>query len=235
MALTHRDVYLYYPNIIGYIRVICSIISILVGKTQCWTFLVFYFTSFAFDALDGKVARMYDQCSDFGSVLDMVTDRCSTSMLLVLLATLYPDHFHFAALALALDISSHWFHMYSAIKSGAHHKSNEAQSNIIMRLYYGNFNFFGYLCVGAEVFYLAVYLLAFVKTNNTSAGVGGFGGVIVVYLVRTIAALCAPGYFLKQFVNVVQLLAAADKCVERDVAAKRASTIVNAAAGKRKL
>eukprot|EP00301_Raphidiophrys_heterophryoidea_P021897 c6187_g1_i2.p2 GENE.c6187_g1_i2~~c6187_g1_i2.p2 ORF type:complete len:101 (+),score=10.46 c6187_g1_i2:174-476(+) len=62
MALTHRDVYLYYPNIIGYIRVICSIISILVGKTQCWTFLVFYFTSFAFDALDGKVARMYDQC-----------------------------------------------------------------------------------------------------------------------------------------------------------------------------
>lgn len=215
--LTHRDVYLYYPNIIGYLRVLFTIIAILAGKTNPWIFFVFYLTSFVFDALDGKVARLYNQCSDFGSVLDMVTDRCSTAMLLVLLGTLYPDSYHLFAFGLGLDISSHWFHMYSSIKSGAHHKSDKAQTNFIMRLYYGNFYFFGYLCVGAEVFYIALYLLAF----SDDSGIGGFGGYLAVYFIRAVVYLCAPGNFLKQFVNVVQLLGAADLCVARDVAEKR--------------
>ena len=51
--------------------------------------------------------------SRFGAVLDMVTDRCSTAGLLLVLSRLY-DHSHaFGFLVLMfLDLSSHWMHTH---------------------------------------------------------------------------------------------------------------------------
>lgn len=37
-----------------------------------------YLTSFILDLFDGIAARKFNQCSDFGGLLDMITDRCST-------------------------------------------------------------------------------------------------------------------------------------------------------------
>lgn len=41
--------------------------------------------SFAADLFDGMAARRFNQCSSFGGMLDMVTDRCSTLGLLFIL------------------------------------------------------------------------------------------------------------------------------------------------------
>jgi CDP-diacylglycerol--inositol 3-phosphatidyltransferase len=41
---------------------------------QC---ILFYFLSFVCDELDGRFARMLNQTSTLGAVLDMVTDRCT--------------------------------------------------------------------------------------------------------------------------------------------------------------
>ena len=66
------------------------------------------------DELDGRVARLAGQCSTFGAVLDMVTDRVSTSALLGVLAVLRPE-WALVCLALqALDVASHWFQMQAA-------------------------------------------------------------------------------------------------------------------------
>ncbi|KAI4847738.1 hypothetical protein E4T44_04347 [Aureobasidium sp. EXF-8845] len=49
-----------------------------------------YATSCLLDALDGYFARILNQGTRFGAVLDMVTDRCTTTCLLVFLATAMP-------------------------------------------------------------------------------------------------------------------------------------------------
>ena len=52
--------------------------------------------------------RALGQTSELGRVLDMVTDRVSTTGLCVVLAHLYPAYLaHFCAL-IFLDLFSHW-------------------------------------------------------------------------------------------------------------------------------
>lgn len=50
--------------------------------------------------------------SRFGAVLDMVTDRSTTAGLLCHLCVLYPAWTLAFQLLLALDLSSHYMHMY---------------------------------------------------------------------------------------------------------------------------
>eukprot|EP00299_Pterocystis_sp_00344_P012250 c5852_g1_i1.p1 GENE.c5852_g1_i1~~c5852_g1_i1.p1 ORF type:complete len:212 (+),score=47.26 c5852_g1_i1:47-682(+) len=207
MAKSVGEVLFFIPNLIGYVRVASALLAIWVGRTNWVLFTFAYFTAFALDALDGMAARKFNQCSTFGSVLDMVTDRCSTAMLLVLLGVLHPDSYFIWAFCLALDISSHWFHMYSSLLAGAHHKSKDAQHNFIMALYYGNFYFFVYLCVGAEVYYIVEYLLAF-STQLPP---------LLLTFVSLLEYAVLPGFLLKQFVNIIQLSGAAATCARKDV------------------
>lgn len=50
--------------------------SILLYVRQLFTSIVLH--RFVCDELDGRFARLYNQTSQFGAVLDMVTDRCVT-------------------------------------------------------------------------------------------------------------------------------------------------------------
>ena len=71
----HRNVFLYVPNLIGYARVALTIASLLTAFSRVEFSLAAYFLSFVCDELDGRFARMFDQCSEYGATLDMVTDR----------------------------------------------------------------------------------------------------------------------------------------------------------------
>ena len=44
------------------------------------------------DAFDGMAARALNQCTKFGAMLDQLTDRAATSMLLMALSVLYPKY-----------------------------------------------------------------------------------------------------------------------------------------------
>src|SRR3990167_5277745 len=61
---TASDVFWYWPNIIGYTRIILSIISFFVYEKPM-LFWILYSTSFLLDAADGHVARMFHQCIFF--------------------------------------------------------------------------------------------------------------------------------------------------------------------------
>ena len=50
-----------------------------------------YVASFVGDMFDGMAARKYNQCSTFGGLIDMVTDRCSTAGLLCVLSREYSE------------------------------------------------------------------------------------------------------------------------------------------------
>ena len=93
-ATTAGNVLLYIPNIIGYLRVILTLssITLMICFPHHWVIaIVCYVSSFVGDLFDGMAARKFDQCSTFGGLLDMVTDRCSTAGLLCVLSREYAD------------------------------------------------------------------------------------------------------------------------------------------------
>jgi CDP-diacylglycerol--inositol 3-phosphatidyltransferase len=107
--------------------------------TDPWTCAVLYVTSGLLDAVDGTAARHFDQCSKFGAVLDMVTDRSATTCLMSFLASRYAAWALLFQLLIALDLSSHYMQMYTSLTLGASsHKNVSASANPILRAYYTN-------------------------------------------------------------------------------------------------
>ena len=72
----HSNVYAYVPNLIGYARVVLAAVALRVAFDDVPTSLALYLLSFVCDELDGRFARMFDQCSEFGKLLDMVRVVC---------------------------------------------------------------------------------------------------------------------------------------------------------------
>ena len=103
---------LYYPNIIGYLRFITNIASVAYvfdNSGNNWIIFVFlYSISMLLDAIDGMVARKFDQCSRFGAALDMVSDRTSCATIYFVLNTIYPDYSFLFLMCFVLDFGSHF-------------------------------------------------------------------------------------------------------------------------------
>ncbi|TYZ57824.1 hypothetical protein PybrP1_005544 [[Pythium] brassicae (nom. inval.)] len=201
-------VFFYVPNLIGYARVALTAYSLAVAQTSPRASVTCYALSFVCDYFDGFFARWFDQCSNFGAVLDMVTDRCSTAGLLVILSHLYPQYMLAFLFLLILDFSSHWYHMYA---SKGHHKTVAAERNLLLRVYYGNYPFFGFCCVGTELFYILLYVLHFFPT----ALIPG----VDVPLAQLCYYVCGPACVLKNLINIAQLTSAAHAVAVEDVKA----------------
>ncbi|KAI4304136.1 hypothetical protein MLD38_039687 [Melastoma candidum] len=214
-------VYLYIPNIIGYIRVLMNCVAFAICFSNKRLFSLLYFISFVCDGIDGWCARKFNQVSTFGAILDMVTDRISTACLLVILSQVYRPGLTFLLL-LALDIASHWFQMYSTFLSGkVSHKDVKDSTSWLFRAYYGNRMFMAFCCVACEVLYITLFLLAEKPTEKLTD--------VLVKSVREspflllLLASSIFGWTIKQAVNVIQMKTAADVCVLHDITKKRAS------------
>jgi len=145
------------------------------------------------------------QSSEFGAVLDMVTDRVSTMLLLMLLGgRLFPGRFEIYAFLAALDYSSHWAQMYA---SKGHHKTTNEDKNIFVRAFYNIYALFGYLCVGTEVFYITQVVLFF----QPNAMLGG-----QVRLDAVANSLLLPACVGKNIVNLAQLMSGFESVAKRD-------------------
>ncbi|KAH9679190.1 CDP-diacylglycerol--inositol 3-phosphatidyltransferase 1 [Citrus sinensis] len=235
--LRKLSVYLYIPNIIGYVRVLLNCIAFYLCFSDKRVFSVLYFISFVCDAIDGWCARKFNQVSTFGAVLDMVTDRISTACLLVILSQVYRPGLVFVSL-LALDIGSHWLQMYrkvllslgnmpttldlccSTFLTGkTNHKDVKDSTNWLFKAYYGNRMFMGYCCVACEVLYLILFLIAGKQSESLVDVVASTvrQGSPLSFLV----ALSLFGWAIKQTINVIQMKTAADVCVLYDIEKKQ--------------
>jgi len=175
-----------------------------------------YISSFVGDLFDGMAARRFNQSSTFGGLLDMITDRCATLGLLMVLmgeysvpgvtqyTTLYKLLFSFLAI---LDISSHWCQMFSTAAMNLHHKSRDGNKGrfILVQWYYDIYLFFGYCCVAAEFSYISLYVLAHAHTDTS-----------MYTLCNHLLRLCVPGLIIKNIVNVFQLTSACSAVAQHD-------------------
>lgn len=201
------SVFLYIPNIIGYFRFV-FLVAILFTYQHCpVTTIILYGLSQLLDMFDGMAARHFNQCSNFGAVLDMVCDRASNGVLLAICGHLYPSWSWLFYGDIILDLVSHWYQMYSALSSGKHHKQIKNKF-ALLDIYYYNKLVLGGLVAGNEVFLLSSYLLAFSEQlNMTGAVYYFFFGLMVVGGIL---------FAIKKLMSVLQLIGSAQTIAERD-------------------
>ena len=154
-----ENIFLFYPNIIGenvhmfskgtttddfgsgYTRIILAFASLYYMPLHPRTCSLLYSISCLLDALDGLAARRFEQSTKFGAVLDMVTDRCTTSCLLVFLSSAFPRWALLFQGLISLDFASHYIHMYATLTMGgseqSHKKVDQSRSKLL-HLYYTN-------------------------------------------------------------------------------------------------
>ncbi|KAI8923665.1 phosphatidylinositol synthase [Entophlyctis helioformis] len=198
-----ENVFLFIPNLIGYTRVLLWLLSLFYLNTDPLLAMGYYGASCLMDALDGHAARLYNQSSRFGAVLDMVTDRSSTAALIVYLATVYPTYTVVFQVLIALDLSSHYMQMYASLTSGrTSHKTMSPSTPWIMRMYYTDRMVLFGVCLANEAFFMALYLM--------SAGV-------VYWLALVVAMVSGPICLFKQVVNVIQLVEASQTLASMDL------------------
>lgn len=129
------------PLWLGYFRIVLAIASLYYMPLHPRTCSVLYSISCLLDALDGYAARYFEQSTRFGAVLDMVTDRCTTSCLLVFLSSAWPRWAIVFQGLIALDFASHYMHMYATLVVAgpdASHKNINKTQSWLLNLYYTN-------------------------------------------------------------------------------------------------
>ena len=130
-----------YNDSLGYSRIVLAFASLYYMPLHPRTCSLLYSISCLLDALDGIAARYFQQSTQFGAVLDMVTDRCTTACLLIFLSSAFPRWAILFQGLISLDLASHYMHMYATLTMGgsghSHKKVDESRSKLL-HLYYTN-------------------------------------------------------------------------------------------------
>ncbi|KAJ3735425.1 phosphatidylinositol synthase [Lentinula guzmanii] len=249
-----ENVFLFAPNLIGYTRVILAAVSLHLMSYHPVYCTITYSMSCLLDAVDGQVARARGETSKFGAVLDMVTDRCTTSCLLCYLAIAYPTWAILFQFLIALDFSSHYMHMYryvsfiismrllpkphppmpSSLATGsASHKKVTSDVSRILWLYYNDARTLFLVCAGNELFFVALYVAKWttapVPVNLSWISLPYFGHFLAnLTYAEAVACLTGPVCLLKNIINVVQLWKASKILVGVDLAERAEARRVKA-------
>ncbi|CZR56265.1 related to CDP diacylglycerol-inositol 3-phosphatidyltransferase [Phialocephala subalpina] len=232
-----ENVFLFWPSIIGYIRIVLAITSLYYMPVHPRRCSALYSLSCLLDAVDGFLARYLDQASYFGAVLDMVTDRCTTACLLVFLSSAWPRWSIVFQGLICLDFASHYVHMCTSLILGGErsHKMVDEERSWLLNLYYSNKIVSFLLCFFNELFFIALYLLAFtsppgdseieVVVANSPHGAGAFEIARANKLDPAwplfLARISFLGMLIKQLINVLQFVKASTWLAESDVEMRR--------------
>ncbi|KAI8055976.1 CDP-diacylglycerol--inositol 3-phosphatidyltransferase-like protein [Syncephalis plumigaleata] len=190
-----ENVFLFVPNLIGYVRVVLAVFSLFVMPTRPIACVALYCISCLLDAVDGNAARYFNQCSRFGAVLDMVTDRCTTICMLCHLASAFPS------------FAVHYMHMYSSLVAGA------ASHKMISKSRSAIYNVLFLFCAGNELFFVAAYLLSFTMPTSTVSLPTWLPVTSLQWLAYAALPICAG----KQIISVIQMVGASRALAEKDL------------------
>nr|CAB3229333.1 CDP-diacylglycerol--inositol 3-phosphatidyltransferase [Phallusia mammillata] len=199
MPVTAKNILLFVPNLIGYVRIILAIASFYYMPFDYVMASSCYLLSGFLDAFDGHAARLLNQGTKFGAMLDQLTDRAATACLVVTLAHFYPKYMMWFQLSMALDIVSHWLHLHTSLMKGSSsHKSMGLDSNPIMKVYYTSRPVLFVMCAGNELFFAMLYLLHFTE--------GPLVPVLGLSVIRLILYISTPIMIVKAFISLIHLV-----------------------------
>lgn len=205
------SVALYWPNLIDYLRIMLAVSAFGCADAYPLTAFILFVVSSILDQTDGWAARKFNQCSRFGAALDMTIDRAVTCGLIMLTGHYYPAFIlSFIAMAI-LDLSSHFFYLYSSFLKGSTshknvhsndvHPNNQSGRNIeLVRFYYESRIFMGTLVLCTDLFLLFLFLYC----------------KYPIPLIRQMIIITSPVMIMKQVVHLAQLYQAALDIIEYD-------------------
>eukprot|EP01054_Gregarina_sp_Poly1_P002134 Gregarina_sp_Poly_1__2133@NODE_1566_length_3833_cov_99_428306_g1033_i0_p3_GENE_NODE_1566_length_3833_cov_99_428306_g1033_i0NODE_1566_length_3833_cov_99_428306_g1033_i0_p3_ORF_typecomplete_len235_score12_72CDPOH_P_transf/PF01066_21/2_9e14CDPOH_P_transf/PF01066_21/6_6e03_NODE_1566_length_3833_cov_99_428306_g1033_i031283790 len=150
----------YYPNLIGYGRIFLSIITVAIFPLWPWFAACLYTISQFLDALDGHVARLFNQASLLGATMDQLTDRMSTVGLFVLLSAGLPQLTFVIFVIAAFDLAGHWIWVHAQALRGSKTHKHVPSRQPLLRWYYENRHvmFCCHLCY--ETFLFSILMLS---------------------------------------------------------------------------
>ncbi|KAK3083524.1 hypothetical protein FSP39_024736, partial [Pinctada imbricata] len=191
-----------------YLRAVTAFVAFYYMPTNPWAAAFWYLFSGLLDAIDGHLARMLNQGSRVGAMLDMLIDRCTTMCLLAALCHFYPSYMMFFQFSMALDITSHWIHVQSSMMKGSDsHKKIDLSAHPVLRHYYHNRIILFVMCSANELFYCMLYMVYF-SSGPQILGIGIF---------KLILWLSAPLSIIKSLISVLQLATALQNVAAVDI------------------
>ena len=146
---------LYIPNLLGYARILSAFIALHFSTTRPRLAVGTWIFSASLDLIDGILARVLNQCSSLGVLLDIVADNILRTTIWVAAATTDP-----LRLVACVMISLEWSTMVAtqlhAAQSGNHWKSaRNSDPWIIQAIFANNFRrplgvwtIYGLFCAG---------------------------------------------------------------------------------------
>ena len=153
---------LFVPNLIGYARFALILASFYYAFTNPNLFMLLYCSSYLGDMADGYTARLLNQCSQWGALLDMIVDRLSTGTFFVVLMHVDAKYSFIYMWLMGSDYVSHWFHMFSSYYIGNQsHKGDNKDENFLVRFYYKNKYMLLFTCILAEAAGIIRYSMLF--------------------------------------------------------------------------
>ncbi|XP_050410630.1 CDP-diacylglycerol--inositol 3-phosphatidyltransferase [Patella vulgata] len=208
-----ENIFLFVPNIIDYFRIFFAFVSFYYMPTDHYRAAFFYLLSGFLDAFDGHFARLLNQSSKLGAMLDQLTDRITTMCLCGILCYFYPSYILFFQFSMALDIFSHWIHLHSSLMIGKdNHKHIDLSENFILRHYYTNRKILFVMCSANELFFCLLYLRHFTIGPVLPLGPLSIG------LWTLLLYIAAPIAFAKMAISGVHLVIACQNMASIDIA-----------------
>ncbi|MDF1794957.1 MAG: CDP-alcohol phosphatidyltransferase family protein [Coxiellaceae bacterium] len=194
--MNNRPSYLYWPNLIDYLRLVLFAIFLIAAFSAPMLALCCFVIAALCDALDGYLARKLNQQSHLGMALDFTIDRVVTAALLLILARLYNHWWLFFCTIMTIDLGSHYMHLYrTSIMGGKNHKHAFKIKSRLLPIYYNNRTVLFTLCFCHDAWLASLYLYAFVPNHW-----------VILPLV-----LFAPGFLVKTIIHLLQFYVA---CVD---------------------
>lgn len=121
---------LWFPNLIGYVRVITLILAVLAPEAASTYALWMVTISLVLDYFDGPCARHMNMCSQFGDLLDHYTDH-ATMMWLVWCSTSY-EQFGWGQINVAISaVHNGVAFVYMAVRG--HYFKHSERGNMVTR------------------------------------------------------------------------------------------------------
>lgn len=203
-------IFLLVPNLVCYVRIfllmLFAVLIILDHPLLGILALIFAALSELLDAVDGFFARKLNQMSRLGTILDYTLDRVTLACGLCAVIFYYPQYWLISCFALALDMSSHFFHLYlTHLQGDKSHKTVTNRMPKLLRWYYGNRLVLFFSCLLHEFFIVFVLASYFYPK---------------IIWIKLIACLLFPAFIFKTIIHLVQLGTALVRIAEIDAIEK---------------
>lgn len=156
---------MYIPNIVGWLRFVFLFLApkYAFHQDKLHWFAIYLTISELLDGIDGKLARMFNQCSNFGAALDMIADRAAIACCYLVLLCGLENHLYsyIYIICLVLDFGSHYLQFLSSALSKISHKGKNKKENALVSFYYNNPLFFQFICLAAEFSCICMFLMIY--------------------------------------------------------------------------